>query len=345
MKRAQEAYTAVRDAHIVPQETLLLFHARYPLAWREEIEQQVLARFGKWGNRPEKAVIVATQVIAQSLDLDFDLMLTDLAPIDLLIQRAGRLHRHERPTRPSSLAMPRVLVTEPAEENGVPMFGDDAYVYEPYILLRSYLALRNRSTLTLPTETTAMIEAVYGDRDLCDSSLESAIVAALAKARLDMERHEEEHVYKACQRLVWDPVTDDVLEQRSLVLEEDSPELHEALQALTRLARPSVSLVCMHQTAAGLTLEPGAGGPLVPLDEPPGPALTAQIARYTVDVSHPAIVKHFLQQPVPPGWRRHPLPHNHRAAVFVDGAAHLSGTPYALRLSRELGLEIQRGDV
>ncbi|MDZ5649992.1 CRISPR-associated helicase Cas3' [Nitrospirillum sp. BR 11828] len=82
--------------------TVDLFHARYCLGDRLAREGAVLDRFGK-ASTPEGRrghVLVATQVVEQSLDLDFDHMATDLAPMDLLIQRAGRLHRHSRPGRP-----------------------------------------------------------------------------------------------------------------------------------------------------------------------------------------------------------------------------------------------------
>ena len=107
--RSQEIYRAVRDADLVPEDDLILFHARTPFAWRDQIEKEVLSRFGKAGERP-KAIVVATQVIEQSLDLDFDVMISDLAPVDLLLQRAGRLHRHPRPSRPAPVAAPRLLV-------------------------------------------------------------------------------------------------------------------------------------------------------------------------------------------------------------------------------------------
>lgn len=343
--RAQEVYRAIRDAQGVPLETVLLFHARYPLAWREQIEQQVLAWFGKDGKRPYRAVVVATQVIEQSLDLDFDLMISDLAPVDLIIQRAGRLHRHERLDRPPSLGKPRMLIAAPAQRDGVPCFQNDAHIYEPYVLLRSYLVLRHCTSLTVPSDTAALIDAVYGEQETDNRTLDPAMEAALAKTHQEMRRREGEHVYRARQRLVQDPLTADVLDQRSLMLEEDAPELHEALYALTRLTRPSISLVCLHQTASGLTLEPGAEGPVVNLADPPDAALTAQIARYTVNVPHSAVVKYFSQQPVPPGWRDHPLLYNHRAVVFDSGIAHLLGTAYTLVLSREMGLQIQKGGV
>jgi hypothetical protein len=83
----------------------LLFHARFAMADRLAIEERVLEKFGRAPKIARPGILVATQVIEQSLDLDFDLIVTDLAPIDLLIQRAGRLWRH-MDQRPGS-ARPR----------------------------------------------------------------------------------------------------------------------------------------------------------------------------------------------------------------------------------------------
>jgi len=342
VKRAQEVYRVLETAQIVPADNLLLFHARFPFAWRDEIEQKILSRFGKEGDRPRKAIVVATQVIEQSLDLDFDLMITDLAPVDLILQRAGRLHRHTRDSRPAPLSTPRLLIATPADGDGAPDFGRDVYIYERYVLLRSYLALQERDLLTLPSETASLIESVYSDEDTTVDSPTPAIAAALVDARQRMQRHEEQHVYKARTKLVPDPQTGNLLAQRNLPLEEDSPELHEAFQALTRLIPPGVSLVCLHWTAAGLTLEPDGGGPVVDLARKPEPDLTEQLARYTLKVTHQPVVQHFLAQPIPVGWRDHPLLRNHRAAVFTDGVCPLAGTLYTLRLSRKLGLEIEK---
>src|SRR5690606_8403798 len=134
VKRAQQIYEVL--AYEVDEDDLLLFHARFPPAWRQDIEHEVVERFGKKGRRPERAVLVATQVVEQSLDLDFDLMITELPPIDMLIQRVGRLHRHVR-ARPPHLVEPRVHLIQPAcDVDGVPHFGrGDEYIYGRFPLL------------------------------------------------------------------------------------------------------------------------------------------------------------------------------------------------------------------
>ena len=341
VRRAQEVYCAIREARILPPEQLILFHARFPFAWREEIEREVLNRFGKNGDRPERAIVVATQVIEQSLDLDFDLMVTDLAPVDLMLQRAGRLHRHERDGRPPAMTTPRLLITEPAQRDGVPDFGPDSYIYERYVLLRSLLALQGRERVTLPAETEALIEAVYGEEMVFDN-LTPALSAILAGARRLMDQHRQEEQAEARKRLIAEPGNQRLMNVSRAVLEEDKPELHRTLQALTRLIPSSVQLVCLHRSAAGLALEPSGSRPAVDLEQEPGPDLTRQLAQHTVAVTSYPIVKHFLGQDVPTGWLRHALLHNHRVAVFERGICVLSGTPYILRLSRELGLQIHK---
>ena len=111
VSRAQEVFRALKPFFSGQdvddgQHELNLFHARFLYDDREQREGQALRRFGKPNDpkvkRPRRAVLVATQVIEQSLDLDFDLMVTEMAPVDLILQRAGRLHRHNRP-RPERL--------------------------------------------------------------------------------------------------------------------------------------------------------------------------------------------------------------------------------------------------
>ncbi|MEM9724326.1 MAG: CRISPR-associated helicase Cas3' [Pseudomonadota bacterium] len=104
---AVTAYRALRDGGA----RVTLFHARFAMVDRLAIEADAVRDFGKRGTRRAGRILVATQVIEQSLDLDFDVMITDLAPVDALIQRAGRLWRHERGPRP--VAGPTLQVIAP----------------------------------------------------------------------------------------------------------------------------------------------------------------------------------------------------------------------------------------
>lgn len=335
--RSQEVYQAIRDAHLVAPADLILFHARTPFAWRDEVEREVLRRFGKTGDRPRQAIVVATQVIEQSLDLDFDFMITDLAPVDLVLQRLGRVHRHPRPWRPALVAAPRLVIALDADE-AFPDFGTDEYVYEAYILLRSYLALRGRSSLTLPDATPALIAAVYDETELAD--LTPGWAERLARAQQKFTRDEDKQTSEAIKRLIRVPGAEDLLTQANAGLEEDAPEVHAAFQALTRLGEPSIALVCLHLTPRGLNTAADGSGAAVNLDAEPDRTLTGALARYTVNVSHRGVFNYFVKQEAPAGWREHPLLRDHRPAVFTDGQCPLPGSGYTLCLSRELGLEI-----
>jgi CRISPR-associated endonuclease/helicase Cas3 len=344
--RAQEIYRTLRDVGVAPTSDLILFHARFPFAWRDGVENRVLNDFGKepGAGRPNKAIVVATQVIEQSLDLDFDLMVTDMAPVDLVLQRAGRLHRHQHDERPALLESPRLLIAAPAARDGVPDFEESAYVYERYVLLRSYLALRGREALALPSETVDLIEAVYGDENEGLSSASESFAEALEEARKEMERNQNKEQGEARRRLIAAPDNRRLMNISEALLEEEKPELHQALQALTRLIPPNISLVCLHRVGDDLFLEPDGSGSTIDVSQPPSPELTQKLARHTVSVSHRAILDYFRAEPIPEGWRKHTLLHTHRLATFQDGVCELKGTPYLLCLSREFGLEIIKTD-
>ncbi|NLE75775.1 MAG: CRISPR-associated helicase Cas3' [Chloroflexi bacterium] len=340
--RAQEVYKAFRESEAVDAKNLILFHARYPLGWRDAIEEAVVDRFGKAGPRPLKAIVVATQVVEQSLDLDFDLMVSDLAPIDLLLQRAGRMHRHAGRVRPAPLQQPCLVIALDAPRNGVPEFGPDRWVYEPYVLLRSYLALSGRTTLASPQDTVDLIEMVYGDMGLPANVLTPTLQEALDDTRAELLRHERKDVNEAMKRLILEPGDERLLAHSYMALEEESPELHAALQALTRLGRQGVPLVCLHRAGVGLNTEPDGSGVVADPGQKPDTELTYHLARSTVEVTRHEVVQYYLSQPTPAGWQKHPLLHNHHVAVFTGGICVPEGARFRLRLSREVGLEIDK---
>jgi CRISPR-associated endonuclease/helicase Cas3 len=158
VREAQQAFRAV--AHADPSVPRNLFHARFRGCDRARVEQDVLRDFGKAGAFGGR-VLVATQVVEQSLDLDFDELHTDLAPVDLVLQRAGRLHRHVR-ARPAGFELPRVVVHIPSREDVDALrFGPSKYVYDSGTLWLTSRALSGRSSLELPTDIRPLVEECY----------------------------------------------------------------------------------------------------------------------------------------------------------------------------------------
>jgi CRISPR-associated endonuclease/helicase Cas3 len=161
---AIEAVALLRATGIEP----LLFHARFAMTDRLAIEAAVLRRFGVRGVAAERpGVLVATQVVEQSLDIDFDLMVTDLAPADLLIQRAGRLWRHDR-GNPRCVQGPELLVVSPEFVDDPPAnwikaaLPGTAAVYGDHALLwRSAREVFWRGAIVTPDDMRPIIEAVF----------------------------------------------------------------------------------------------------------------------------------------------------------------------------------------
>ena len=334
---AQELYRALEERRLVPETDLILFHARYPYWRREEIEKQVLDRFGREGDRPRASIVVATQVIEQSLDLDFDVMFSDMAPIDLLIQRAGRLHRHAREGRPQALTNPCLHILCEPLDGPTPTFAKSR-IYETYVMLRSWLALRDRDLLSLPSELQALIETVYGKlaSPLADDPIVSDRIEA---ARAKMDKNIRGDTYDAKIRLIPEPTDESALCFQGQDLADEDNAVHEALKALTRSGGPSITLVCLHQTEHGLVLDPCERRE-IDLGQPPDTELTRELVKHSVSVSLYYVVKHFAEQEAPAGWRRHPLLRYDRPAIFIDGRRPLEGTSHTLILSEKLGLEL-----
>ncbi len=95
---ARNAFDVLEQCEWMAADKLSLFHSRFAMLDRQRIEAQTLECFGDQSTAEIRRgrVLIATQVVEQSLDLDFDILISDLAPIDLLVQRAGREHRHIR---------------------------------------------------------------------------------------------------------------------------------------------------------------------------------------------------------------------------------------------------------
>lgn len=196
----------------------LLFHARFAMGDRLDVEQRVLRRFGKWATREERRgrVLVATQVVEQSLDLDFDLMVSDLAPADLVIQRAGRVWRHARGERP--VPGPRLLLLTPepvaapeAGWLGEALRGTGAVYRDVAMLWRTARALLAAGVIETPENVRALVEEAFDrERPAAEPaafarSTHQAIASALSAAgiaRQNVLRFDEPYTREAGQ---WQP--------------------------------------------------------------------------------------------------------------------------------------------
>lgn len=167
-----------------------LLHARFALGDRKRIEASQLARFGKQGVDRAGRVLVGTQVLESSLDLDFDVMVSDLAPMAALIQRAGRLWRHMdlRPATVRPVASPELHVVSPdpaVVENAKwlhQVLDKGAYVYDAHLQWRTADHLFRVGQIVAPSGLRGLIEAVHGaDAAKLPEALARAEVDALGK--------------------------------------------------------------------------------------------------------------------------------------------------------------------
>ncbi len=166
---AQEAFKVFTSEARADRIITGLLHSRFPYFRRQELEDFWLARLGV-DRAPEGkgSILVATQVVEQSVDIDLDFIVSDLAPTDMLLQRMGRLWRHARPDRRAS--EPEFWINLPllAADARLPeikrALGKSGRVYAPYVLLRTAEVFAGRDTLILPDEIRAVLEATYAER-------------------------------------------------------------------------------------------------------------------------------------------------------------------------------------
>jgi CRISPR-associated endonuclease/helicase Cas3 len=194
---AQETYRALQSANCQDGPSIVLLHSRFPFFRREQLENDWMNQLGKdASNRPNGCILVSTQVAEQSVDIDADLLITDIAPTDMLLQRIGRLWRHERPVRPCPqpevwIQMPHsddAALREMSEKELCGALGKSARVYAPYILLRSLQQWRGRAAITLPGDIRPILEATYADPNAAEPPAWQGLREELEKQKDRMAR-------------------------------------------------------------------------------------------------------------------------------------------------------------
>lgn len=165
VKRAQEVARAL--SQYFGEGNVLLLHSRFLAVDRAQKEKELYAKLGADGERLPRIIVVGTQIFEQSCDLDFDVLITDICPMDLLIQRIGRLHRHSEnnKNRRPKLRDPQCYITGISDSE----FDRGAeLIYGKYLLMNTRELLRELPSLKLeiPKDIPHLVQKAYQSEGL-----------------------------------------------------------------------------------------------------------------------------------------------------------------------------------
>ncbi len=305
--RAQAVFDRLQN--YFPVTELGLFHGRFLFIDRERIEADCLEKFGKdRQKRPHRYVLVATQVIEQSLDVDFDLMISDMAPIDLLLQRSGRLHRHpkRKDTRPTQLQQPTLWIVKPQLDKKQKIDFDAAgFIYDRHVLLRTWLTLREQNTLRLPELMDQLIESVY--------DLERAIPEMLAVNEQEDWQNSLAEYYQDCaerktlaQIVQLPPAAQPAKPEHFTRQGEEDDE--STIAVVTRLGETAVTTIFIRQDRVPQALS----------SRSPNLEYIRELLSYSTRISKRGLVNALIAQQNPPAWKS-ALLRNCRYVIVNDG--------------------------
>jgi CRISPR-associated endonuclease/helicase Cas3 len=348
---AQALYAHLDDS-LDLGDNIHLFHARFPMEQRLDIEERMKRLFGKDPkHRPERAVLVATQVAEQSLDADFDLLISHLAPIDLLFQRMGRVHRHGNKQRPSGLQQPRVICLGhplPSDADLVNInlnnieslrnfvrlhFGMSGFVYSPEVLLKSALVIREKNAraaaLSIPTDIQPLIAQVYGPETVFYPEHLGELIRVL---------EDNKWIQSTTERREAKNVTLPRPDADELLLDLGNRTLDdEILVAQTRLGRLSITLIPLHGDGSGGWFLDAALENPVDLETAPNRFEVERLIRRGVSIAKLDWVAHFKEQEVPKGWQR--SAHlRHTRPLWLNTDREYAADGRRIRMDEALGL-------
>jgi len=358
VKRAQHAAAALAESF--GEDAVTLAHAQFLAVDRAANDAGLLARFGPPGEgveRPDLHIVVGTQVVEQSLDLDFDVMVTDVAPVDLILQRIGRLHRHRRGSgeaeRPAPLRTAECYVTgvgwettPPAPDRG------SVAVYGRWPLLRALAVLGSRldaEPIQLPSDIAPLVQEAYADDAELPAGWSDAVEDALrtySGAQAVRRERAKDFALPAVGAHGQDLY--DLSHVSAGDVDEDSP----AGQACVRDGGESVEVVVVQRGTDGADRIPDwvpGGGESLPfrhieVSRAQARVLAGCTLRLPRALSHPGIVDQAireLERDYFEGWQRSPFLTGQLALVLDDDAsATLAG--HRLRYDRHRGLVVER---
>ncbi|GAA5531167.1 CRISPR-associated helicase Cas3' [Herpetosiphon gulosus] len=340
---AQALYAALMqhpDCHTLTAHGLL--HARMPQIQRQAREQQVQQLLGNHPRNPtDRIIIIGTQVLEQSLDYDVDVMISDLAPIDLLLQRAGRLQRHQRQRRPAH-QQACLTIYHPWDQQGLPAIYAWQRIYAAYILYQTWhclQALEQPQFIQLPQDYRRLIEAVYS----ASPPTPNPPAPYLQTAWNDLQRNQTMMNDTARVRLIPPPHGRDPISVANLTLftadEDHAQAVQGWLAAQTRLGDriTVVPLFCLPNQNYALD---SAGVQRIQHTADEGLTLAAQrdLLNHAIPLSHPAWLLTRLRNQRWP-WKKLPVSIKYLIPLFLHPNGQALIDP-SVRLDPDLGLVI-----
>lgn len=352
VRRAVATYRGLSE---VWKGAVKLCHSRYIAHDRIRNDEWLRQTFGKDGGDRAGRIVVATQVAEQSLDIDFDLLVTDLAPIDLLLQRIGRLQRHTGRVRPVTAASARCLVaglaTAPIAEVAPVLENGAERVYGAFHLLRSAALVRELvqagDLLSLPSDVPRLVRRCY---DLEESLGPPGWQPALVAARIAEEKEAVKATNNAGVYRMRGPGEEATL--AGLVASQSGEaETSAGAAKAVRQDDGGFEVIVLEEDEDGLSLLPHLGdGRVVPTDRVPDWSTVQLIARSMVRVpgwvtSNPrdtdAVLK-ALSHRYYPEWQRDSILSG-QLILLLNATGVGSMGPFTVRYDPEVGLEVARG--
>lgn len=341
---------------------LMLFHARYPAHARQKREEAVTKYLGPQpyqdgkDYRPQRMILIATQVAEQSLDFDADVMITDLAPIDLMLQRSGRLHRHAaNKGRRHAHTEPHLWVSGLSEWPTEAMTKQHwEHVYAPHLLYRSWLTLQEGQTVQPPADLDTLVQRVYGEDIWYGLSAEQETELTEARAEFDRRYGNEsslgrmahignpENFFGVYPHIEPEPDGEPVHDDAD---DEEWPK--------TRLGEESIRIVPVFRQGAKWLLDPAnehSVACLSNLGKVP-PEKSREIFTHSLQVAKQQVVHGAKDAAARAGlqygvWQDDPLLRDCVPLPFVDGVAQVEARGgLRLYLDPELGLVYKRIEV
>lgn len=322
VRRAQEL-ARLAESKMPSDVNILVLHSAFLATDRRKLENKLQDAIGKNKKRPYKMIVIGTQVLEQSLDIDFDVMYTDIAPMDLILQRIGRLHRHQI-QRPKKLEKPQLYIM------GINEFGNygdaNESIYAKYLLTKTDYFLKDK--VNIPSDISDLVQKVYSE--ITDSEIKN-----LRESKQIFEINQKKSKHKANGYQIEAPDDEETLHGW---LDNDSgTDLKDSkAEAAVRDTNESIEIVLLYQDDKGYNLLNGQSiedvydniiaQQLIRLPH----ALTINIDR-SIEELEKITTKHFPQWK-DSNWLKGSL------ALVLDKNKETEFNGYSVKYSRDLGL-------